>query len=196
MMHDTNEFYLDVNRVENISDEKFSFADTLIKSLNSFNRLSNKSIYVIDLSNENFLYVSENPLFLCGRHPDEIKKMGYRYYLEMVPEDERNMLLEFNRKGIHFFYRLDIEKRLKCSVSFDFHICYGENKILVNQKMTPLLLADNGKLWLVSCLVSLSHRQQIGTLEMHFEGSSEYWSYTHAKGKWSHFPAIEPKMKS
>jgi hypothetical protein len=50
-----------------------------------------------------FLYVSDNPLFLCGHTADEVLRMGYAFYLSHVPEEELPMLTELNRAGFRAF---------------------------------------------------------------------------------------------
>ncbi len=34
------------------------------------------SIYVIDFNKKGFLYVSDNPLFLCGMSAEQVREMG------------------------------------------------------------------------------------------------------------------------
>ena len=68
-----------------LADElDYSRVDEYIRSAEAFSRSTYQSVYVIDYFNQNFLYVSPNPMFLCGLTPEEIKELGYRFYLEYM----------------------------------------------------------------------------------------------------------------
>lgn len=52
-----------------------------VKALEAYSRTTYQSIYVVDYYKMNFLYMSENILFLCGYSPEEIRSMGFGFYL-------------------------------------------------------------------------------------------------------------------
>ncbi len=56
-------------------------------------------VYIIDYFKQNFLYVSPNP---CSVRFDteQMMNLGYRFYLEYVPEDEQQFLIDLNEAGI------------------------------------------------------------------------------------------------
>lgn len=83
-------------------------------------RNTNHSLYIIDYHRKNFLYVSSNPLFLCGHSPEEVQQKGYAFYFEVVPSDEINRLMEINEAGFRFYYDQPIEKGLTCLSSITF----------------------------------------------------------------------------
>ena len=60
--------------------------NNIIDEIEAFSRLTYKSVYIIDYYKRNFLYVSQNPLFLCGLSPEEVKefanKVGYPVILK------------------------------------------------------------------------------------------------------------------
>ena len=194
-MKAVNDFFIPENKIDTFLDGNYNQESVIFKILNSVSRLTSKSIYVIDLYRKNFFYVSNNPLFLCGYSPDEVKEMGFRFYFKIVPEDEISLLLEINRAGFSFFDQIAIDERLKVSASFDFHIQNKEHLLLVNQKMTPIQLDRKGKIWLASCVVSLSHHQDAGNLEIHFEGKPDYRIYSQVDGKWKNQPGLELKNR-
>ena len=174
-----NDFFIPENKVDIISEEDYKQANFIIDSLNAFARLTYQSFYVLDLFNKNFFYVSDNPLFLCGHQPDEIKEMGYRCYMDLVvPKDELKLLLEMNREGFVFFNKIPVDERLKISSSLDFHIINGNRKRLINHKLSPTLLARNGNIWLATCIVSFSHNQKAGNFEIYMEGKPYVWIYS------------------
>ena len=89
------------NRVEGITDADYQRAQPYVEAAQAFAQTTYQSIYIIDYYRKNFLYVSDNPLFLCGHTADEVRLMGYGFYLSHVPENEVPMLTELNRSGLY-----------------------------------------------------------------------------------------------
>ena len=168
----------EINRVDCVSEDDYRRVDTVIKVLEAVSRMSYKSFYVVDYHKRNFPYVSENPLFLCGRQPQEVKEMGYAFYYDHVPENELSMLLEINRAGFSLMNAFSPEDRLKSTLSFDFHIQYPNSRILINHNLSPILLAGNGDIWLAACMVSLSSHKQAGNVEVRSAGKNECLTYS------------------
>ena len=92
----------------------------------------------------------------------EVKELGYSFYLEHVPEDEQKMLVELNSSGFKFFETFDIVDKYKCSMSYHFHLNSGTKRKLINHQLTPILLTDEGKIWIGMCVVSLSSHKTAG----------------------------------
>lgn len=183
-MDDINSFFIPENKVDAVPESYYGQKEVILNTLMSINRLTHKSIYIIDLYRKNFLYVSKNPIFLCGYNPDEVQEMGYNFYFKIVPKDDMGLLLKINRVGFQFFDQTPIEDRMGISASFDYHIMNKGKLLLVNQKITPIMLAKNGRIWLAACVVSLSDHHDAGNLEIHFEGKSDFLSYSMGKEKW------------
>ena len=182
-MAQIDDFFMYENRVEGITDADYqrvqpyveaaqAFAQTTYQSIyiidyyrQAFAQTTYQSIYIIDYYRKNFLYVSDNPLFLCGHTADEVRQMGYGFYLSHVPEDEVPMLTELNRSGFRAFYDEPVENRRQCMMSYDFHITHGDRLLLVNHKITPLAMTPEGRVWLALCTVSLSPHKEAGHIE-------------------------------
>jgi hypothetical protein len=180
-----NDFFIPQNLVEGIKDEDYQIVDILIKTHEAIARMTYKSLYIIDYFKKNFLYVSRNPLFLCGNTADKVKDMGYCYYLENVPEEEHPLLKEINRAGFDFLNKVSHEDRYNYSISFDFHVMKGKRKTLISHKITPLLLTEEGKVWLAICVVSLSSHRKSGNIEMKKAGQTVFWKYSLENHQWS-----------
>jgi DNA-binding CsgD family transcriptional regulator len=185
-MVEVNDFFIPQNSIAYIADEKYKGIDVLIKSLEAVARMTYKSLYVIDYFRRNFLYVSDNPLFLCGLPTEKVREMGYLFYLENVPEEDINMLVEINRAGFDFFEKIPREDRRNYVISYDFHLMEGEKKTLVNHKLTPILLNDEGKLWLAACMVSMSPKKVSGNIEVRkIDNAIMCWRYSLTKHQWN-----------
>ncbi len=184
-------FFNSLNKVEGITDEDYSRVPYYIQAVESIARVSYNSVYIIDYNRRNFLYVSANPLFLCGRTPEEIKDMGYNFYTDLVPEDELKMLLKINEIGFRFFNTRLVDDRPLFSISYDFHIRYKDDYVLINHKLTPLAMAPNGHIWLAVCYVSLSNHDRPGNIKVYKLGQSDFWRYETDVDRWIKTEAVK-----
>ena len=147
-----NDFFRPVNSRMEIPGCDYDKTRICIATTNALARNTNHSLYIIDYHRKNFLYVSSNPLFLCGRTPEEVQQKGYAFYFEVVPPDEINRLMEINEAGFRFYYNQPIEKRLDLSIEYNFHIRTSEkHSHLIHHKLTPALLSNSGDIWLALC---------------------------------------------
>ena len=187
------DFFIPENHVDEISEEDYKRAEPVISAIKAVARVTYHSIYIIDYYQKNFLYVSDNPLFLCGLKSSEVKEMGYAFYFNYMTKNDLDMLLEINRAGFEFFNKTPAEDRTKLSISYDFHILNGKKKTLINHKLTPVLLAENGNIWLAACVVSFSSHSDIGHIEARMEGETVYWVYSLKERIWREEQAIRLK---
>ena len=102
-------------------------------------------------------------MFLCGLSPGRVKELGYRFYLDFVPENEQPLLLTLNKAGFAFYNDIPVHERKDWYITSDFHILNSDRKILINQKLTPLALTSDGRIWLALCVVSAGHPHRRGT---------------------------------
>lgn len=194
-MANEEDYFIAANSVGAINEEQYKKLDVLIHTTEAISRSLYQSVYLIDYYKKEFLYVSENPLFLCGHTAKEMKEMGYSFYSEHVPEKEQQMLVEINSNGFKFFEtKIAAEDKHKCYISYDFHITLdGNRKVLINHKLTPILLTKDGRIWIAMCIVSLSSQSTPGHIEFHIEGSQKYWKYDLDFHKWREKEMIQLK---
>jgi DNA-binding CsgD family transcriptional regulator len=157
------EFFKPIKEIKNGIDQEL--ANRLVSAAIAFTKITNQSAYIIDYHQQGFAYMSSHPLFLCGYTAEQVKEWGYRYYARVVPEEDIKMLLEINQKGFDFFYSLPIEQRAKGFISYDFRIVHPQRQpLLVNQRLTPLYLTDDGNIWLALCIINISTNKQPGNV--------------------------------
>lgn len=159
-------------------------ADMFVRIAEAFANVTYQGIYIIDYFRKNFLYVSPNPLFLCGMKPEDVKRLGYQFYLDHVPADELDMLLEINHAGFSFINDVAIEEKRKYTISYDFHLMNGREKILINHKLTGLAFQPDGSLWLALSVVSLSSHSTSGHITMHCRDKGDFWKYDMTSHVW------------
>lgn len=56
--------------------------------------------------------------------------------------------------------------------------------ILVNHKLAPMFLTEDGQVWKALCAVSLSNNTSSGNVVLSKEGSDEIWKYDLIEDKW------------
>ena len=171
-MAKVEDFFGTLNTVNGIQDERYAHLELLKRAVDAMANATYQSIYVIDYFKREFLHVASNPLFLCGHTAEEMRHMGYDFYIEHVPAKEQAMLLEINEAGFQKFNDTPFDERKGCFMNYDFHISDGDSTFLVNHKITPFALADDGRAWLAMCVVSLSPHSEPGHIEFHKKGDA------------------------
>lgn len=164
-MEKFNSFFSNKNTITDISDKDISQTENYLEVVKTFAKLTYQSVYIINYQQRNFEYVSDNPLFLCGLTSKEVQELGYDFYFKNVGEQDLNLLLKINQIGFDFFDNLPVLERKDYTISYDFHIINEKkNSILINHKLTPLFLNEEGKIWKAMCIVSLSPNHSSGNI--------------------------------
>ena len=171
-MEQRDRFFSSKNTVSHLSEETASQTQDYLKVVQAFARLTYQSVYVIDYEKKAFDFVSDNPLFLCGLSSDEVKEMGYDFYFKYVDPQDLALLITINEAGFDFYEKLPVNERIDYTISYDFQLVNeNRNRVLVNHKLTPLFLNDDGKIWKAMCVVSLSHQQHSGNITISRQNS-------------------------
>jgi DNA-binding CsgD family transcriptional regulator len=177
-MSDVNDFFSFRNTVNNISNNDQQKTTNYLEPVKAFARTTYKSIYIIDYQQKGFEYVSDNPLFLCGHTAEEVQEMGYAFYFKYVIKADLNLLLKINEAGFDFYEQIPIEERKNYTISYDYHLKNQEGKtILINQKLTPMFLTNEGKIWKALCIISLSAEQNSGNIAIYKKGDNKVFKY-------------------
>lgn len=103
------------------------------------------------------------------------------------------MLVELNGSGFRFFDTFDRDDKYQCSMSYHFHLQSGAKSKLINHQITPVLLMDEGRIWIGMCVVSLSSHKTAGHVEFHKSGQSNYWEYSFEGHRWKEREGISLK---
>lgn len=158
----------------------------LIQAVDSFARSTHLCAYIIDYYKQGFLYVSNNPLFLCGETTRNVVKSGYQFYLNRVPKEDLAMLLEINSVGFAFFNKISILDRMSYSISYDFHLIQANKRtVLVNHNLTPLALDMQFNMWLALCVVTHSSNKTSGNVFIRSKDGSEIHDYSFNTRTWT-----------
>lgn len=183
-MEQINRFFNDKNEVSKDADIDFSQKGDYLEAVKALARTTYQSLYVINYQTKAFEYVSENPLFLCGKTSEEVKELGYAFYFQNVKPEDVEKLIKINEAGFEFYDKLPIAERKLYSISYDFYLINNKNMVLVNHKLTPMFLTEEGQVWKALCVVSLSNNTTSGNVVLSKEGSNEVWRYDLTEEKW------------
>ncbi len=177
-MSEINQFFSNTNTVKNISDSETQQVFNYLDPIMAFARTTYKSIYVIDYMAKGFEYVSDNPLFLCGHSAQEVKQMGYAFYFKNVVPEDLDLLLKINTIGFNFYESAALDERKRHTISYDFRLKSQDGKsILINQKLTPIFLTNDGKIWKAICIISLSTEKKPGNIKIYKKGDNKIFTY-------------------
>ena len=156
-----------------------------IRFADAISQLTYHSIYLIDYYKKSFPYVSDNPLFLCGKTAWQVRKAGYSFYLKNVPYDDLKLLLKINEAGFEFYNKIDPDDRTNYSISYDFRLKQpNSHLLLVNHKLTPLVLDLNGNIWIALCVVSLSSNKNPGNILVRNVEEQLFFKYDLTQRRW------------
>ena len=184
-MANINEFFTIQNTVRAVSDTEKEQTSDYLECIRAFSKITYMSIYVIDYEKKGFEYVSDNPLFLCGHTAKEVQELGYAFYFKYVTPEDLDLLLKINNAGFSFYEDIPFEERKDYTISYDFHLKnQNGNVILINQKLTPLFLTNDGKIWKALCIISLSNEQSSGNVKISKKGSGVVFHYNIEKEYW------------
>lgn len=125
--------------------------------MKAVSRLSYRSFYIIDHYKRCFLYVSSGSLFLAGYNVEEVRNMGYDFYVRTLQPAELARISVINRLGFKFLHLLSEEERTEYTLAYHFRMFSkdGESIQVSHQLTPPLCLAADGRIWLSLCAVSL-----------------------------------------
>lgn len=156
------DFFFSENEVKTVNEDLYNRLELLIRSTEAMARSLYQSVYLIDYYKKGFLFVSDNPSFLCGRTAKEVQEMGYSFYMSNVPEEDQKMLVEINSNGFKFYEdKITSEDKYRCYITYDFHLInQSGKKVLVNHKLTPVQMTPDGRIWIALCVVSLSSKKK------------------------------------
>ncbi len=180
-MHEINQFFRELKT----EDNSIESVKPYFSLLDSFSRVIRHSIYVVDYYSRKFVYVSSNPLFLCGYKSKEVIDMGYSFYKRVMVEEDLKMLYEIDKIGYELFSQLTVEDRGKSMISYDYRLKQPGGRItMVNQKTTPMFLTEEGGVRFALCTVELSTNDNPGNVMIKVDDVLQNYVYSFQNKKW------------
>jgi DNA-binding NarL/FixJ family response regulator len=185
-MNIVDEFFTKDNAVTGVTEEAYESIRDLVDYVDAFARMTYKSVYIIDYYKRDFLYVSENPLFLCGLSAEQVKEIGYNFYIDNVPKDDVDRLLRINSLGFIFSKRIPAEEKRHYTISYNFKIINTISRKVqtINHQLTPLKMMPDGSIWLALCVASIPPKSSDNAITMINTRTQERWNLDLESNKW------------
>lgn len=168
-----------------IAPEEYEKVGLIVETAKAFARSSNQKIYIIDYFKNDFLYVSKSLMRLYKEDEDNIQTFNYETYIGRVPEEERKMLQDIHEKELDLLYTVSVNERLCYTLFYDIHFTYKKKSMLINHKITPLLLTPRGEIWIAVCCMTPSTEQEAGHAMMLHTDKNIFYEYDLQKHEWS-----------
>ncbi|MBE4948463.1 response regulator transcription factor [Chryseobacterium culicis] len=177
-----------------VSDEKN--ANKYLNVLKAVSKNSLSCVYIADLKTRKLEFISENPLLFSGLSSAEVEKMGYSFYRKYTKKEDLDILKKVSSTGFKFFECLSPEEKKIHTLTYDFHVKYANSvDVLVNHKITPVEICDQGEISKVVCVVSYSLSRTAGNIRVISNTSDSYWTYNLSTGKWTEECKITLKIR-
>lgn len=185
-MVDIQNFFISANAVPQIPAGSYGKLAGLKDYIDAIGRLTYKGIYVVDYYRKNFLYVYDNPLFLCGYSAEEVHDMGFSFYNRVIPDDSLNRLLRINAMGSRFIRKVPSAEVRNYSISYTFKAFHRLTKKqqLLHHQLTPLRVLDNGEVWLALCLVSIPTETDQDRVRIYNHATHQSWHFDFENKIW------------
>lgn len=169
------------NYISKVYDPIYNELDSLIEIMEGMSRLTHQSIALVDFFKGDIVYISNNPLFLCGLTPQEMKKMGFAFNHKFVSPDENELIMKITVAWFNFIESQPVAERKKYTLQLHYHL----QKKLLCVRMTPAFLSHEGRPWLVLCNATVATHSEVGNASILNQNSQSEWLYDSASNKWN-----------
>lgn len=178
------------------NSEKKSTSDKYFNVLKAVSETSLGSVYIADLKTKKLEFISENPLLFSGFGSAEVEKMGYSFFRKYTKKEDLEILKKVSTYGLKFFECLSPEEKKVHTITYDFHLKYTNSvDVLVNHRITPIELCDDGEISKIVCIVSYSLNRTAGNIRIISNTSESYWKYNLFTGKWTEESKVALKLR-
>ena len=155
----------------------------LVEMLAAINKINNTTSYYIHDSYARKIIV-DSPIstILCGYTIDVAEKLGFAFYERLFDKKEWERLNRMFVEIYKIYYTHPPAKRKHLVSCFDFTVQHvGKGELILQHKAIPLLLCDNGNLWLNLCSVTVSSQKQLGKETITNTETGELYEYINGR---------------
>ncbi|TPD73398.1 response regulator transcription factor [Flavobacterium microcysteis] len=151
----------------------------------AFDQLTYKSIYIFDSIQKKIEYISNHRFFLHNRTSEEIIGMGEQLFSTFIKAEDHSIVNQANQAGSAFYATLPESERKSYTLAYNFHLVdESQNTLLVNHRLTPLLLTNKGKIWKILGMISLATSNLPGNITLTKDGDTTILKYDIETDQW------------
>lgn len=178
------EFFKTISKPNSTYDCDNSQTGLIERTADAFAKNTNQCIYISNAQSPEFFYTSGKFERLLGLTAEKVKEMGFRFYLDFVPEEEHRILYTAFKEGQNFLLNQLPAERTEYNISCDIHVLNSRKKLLVHQTATPILLGRDGMPLLSLCIMKPSIMHEAGNIVVKRKGHRAFYKYDMDKGEW------------
>lgn len=173
--------------IEHIPENRYKELESYTEIMDAFSRITNQSVYLIDFYKGEACYISDNPMFLCGLSPNEVRSMKGNFNEINVPEADIVMNRKITTEWFKFINEVPLEEKKNYTIRYDYHI----QKQLVSYTSTPVFFDEAGHVWIGLCTVNKSTSIEPGNVKIFKKNSRIYWEFNFTSDQWVEATLIE-----
>lgn len=171
-----------------ITDTTNDQESAFIQYCKVFSSLTTDSFYVFDVVQKRFYYIKPDNLFLCDHSTEEVMKLGYDFYKQIIHPDDlplwTNILKIIPQ---HLNDRKDKWNEIdyfSCTFRLLRKYSFSSRSLsqMVYQRMKPICL--NNQLRYLICIVENSTDKKAGNLFLQNKDKSTYEEYNFITRRW------------
>jgi len=171
-------------------------SESVRKTLKGVAKTTYGNVFMIDFVRNKFDFIPKIPTYISILDIDHIEKLGLGFIKEILIEEDQKIFRTVEETMFTFYSNLPTDQRLEYTISFDGHVLNQDNKlVLINYKITPVQLTDNGSIWRAVCNLSLSLNKFAGNIQISSSQSEDVWLYDLMHGKWNQTYKIKLTFK-
>jgi hypothetical protein len=173
---------------ENISLSTMVGNENCMIGIDAFSDLCIEAIYVIDFKQRCFSYVSDHDLFLCGHSKDEVLRLGYDFYSEIVHKDDLPQLVETHQEILKCLCIPDSINDdifyFSCTFRIKNYMHQGKRPkyLMIYQKLIPKFVDSEIRYGI--CLITSSVIKNTGNLRLYYKNNPYFDKYSFITKKW------------
>jgi len=123
--------------------------------LNAVSDVFDETVYVVDFKPPCFRFVSPKGIFLCGRSSDEVMRLGYEFYPEVIHPKDIQHVAKYHQVIVDYFSHPKIPLQDLAYIIFNFRLREYQGKMILSHKVMPFLVVNN-RATMAICSVSRS----------------------------------------
>ena len=177
-----------VLETENDTDASVECRLELLKTVSD---AFDETVYVVDFKQPGFRFVSPKGIFLCGRSPEEVMRLGYEFFREVVHKEDFPLVAKNLQVIAEYFSHPKTPLRDLAYIVFDFKINGYKGKLMLSQKVIPFLAVNNQAHMAICCVSRSTGKTPRSIYAYHNGKESIRYRYSFANRQWIPEPLLK-----
>lgn len=157
----------------------------LVNTVKTIDRNTYQCLYVVDFTQSKFLYASENLARYCGIYQSPTSgNLTYKDFVEALSEKPKETLHEILDKKTLLASGYKPQELLECTIACDFSLNDAKRKRMINQKLSPISIAEDGSIGLALAVIDISSTDKPGNIVLSKADDDFYLKYSLDTHKW------------